>query len=194
MLALALLVACGGDDKAEDTSATGTGTGTGTASGTPAGTPAGTTPTGGTTGTDCPFTGTVEGCLAYEADCSTPDASYTVDGGWFDDTQAGNMVLRLGNNASNQYWEFLISTDEITVDVDYEWPSTLTGKLVDVSNPDTTAITTICAGRLRITEWEPGSIVKGTWVAQAELGNGPCEDNQFWASRGSFEDLAPCSE
>ena len=189
-LAVMALVACGGKDDTDSGSGGTTATG-GTSAGTPAGTPPG-TPTTTDPADDCTFGGTVEGCLAYETTCETPDASYTVAGGWFDDTQAGLMTLRFANNPSDQYWELNIATDEITVDVDYEFPANLTGSLTNVSNPDTTDVTTLCAGRVRITDWEPGVTVSGVWVAQSELGNGPCIDSQYWASTGTFTELQPC--
>lgn len=196
--AVALLVACGGGDKDTDTSSGATGSATGgTATGGTAGTgtPTGTTGAGtGTGGTDCAFGGMVDGCLAYEAECDTPDASYTVAGGWFDDSQAGTMVLHFADNPSSQYWELVVTTAEIAVGEEYTYPANVSGKLVDVSNPDTTAITTVCAGRVVITDWEPGVTVSGRWLTQAELGMGPCIDNQFWASSGTFTELLPCRQ
>jgi hypothetical protein len=193
VLAVVALAACGGKDDTDTSGGTATGAATTTPAGTYGGTPSGTTAAGSTGGTsDCAFGGTVSGCLAYEAECATPDASYTVDGGWFDDSQAGLMVIRFANNQSDQYWELNIATDEITVGVPYTWPANLTGSLVNVSNPTTTDLTSICLGRVTITDWEPGVTVSGEWKTQSELGSGPCTDAQFWSGGGVFSDLAPC--
>jgi hypothetical protein len=172
--------ACGETEDKETTDTSSTSTSTPT-------TPTTTTPTNG-----CAYGGESLGCLAYEAECAVKEGTYNVEGGWFDDSQEGRLLLELAPNQDDRTLQFEVFTAELEVGTLYEVPNTLNATVIDRATPGTTLLWTGCVGQFTIDEYVPGKLMSASWRFQAELTVGGCEDIDYWTSEGSIMGATPC--
>ena len=151
-----------------------------------------TTTTTTTSTNACTYGGESLGCLAYEAECTAKEGSYNVEGGWFDDSQEGRLLLELAPNQDDRTLQFEVFTAELEVGTPYEVPNTLNATVIDRATTGTTLLWTGCVGRFTIDEYVPGKLMSATWRFQAELTVGGCEDIDYWTSEGSITGAVPC--
>lgn len=162
LLAVPLVAACGGND-----------------------TPAGDTGPAAS----CAYTGTANGCIVYETnDCAMNDAYDGVDGGWFDDS-GGKLVIELAPNDEGFQIGFEVpDASGLAAAVEYQIPTDVILYFTDGQGNEYQS----CAGRLTVTNYEPGAILWGNWGFQARGLTGQCNQVDFYVSQGEFINLEPC--
>lgn len=185
-LVLWTVMACGEESKETPTDTATSSTSTLTTT-----TPTTTTPTTSSTNA-CSYGGAATGCLAYEAECAEKEGTYNVDGGWFDDSQEGRLLMELKPNQDDRTIQFEVFTAELEVGTPYEVPNTLNATVIDRATPGTTLVWTGCVGRFTIEEYVPGEILSASWRFQAELTVGGCQGVDYWTSEGSIQEAVPC--
>ncbi len=106
-LVLWTVMACGEESKETPTDTATSSTSTLTTT-----TPTTSTPTTSSTNA-CSYGGAATGCLAYEAECAEKEGTYNVDGGWFDDSQEGRLLMELKPNQDDRTIQFEVFAAEL---------------------------------------------------------------------------------